>query len=83
MIGIIACPITSGDTAFQSARLTIADWFKINQKSNTKRLVLTLPLLVVGAVLSTFDFGIIWRRCFCCTMLIHVPDVYQKTKAPT
>lgn len=31
MIGVIACPITSGDTAFRSARLTIADWFKINQ----------------------------------------------------
>ena len=28
MIGVIACPITSGDTAFRSARLTIADWFK-------------------------------------------------------
>ena len=32
MIGVIACPITSGDTAFRSARLTIADWFKIDQR---------------------------------------------------
>ena len=31
MMGVIACPITSGDTAFRSARLTIADWFKIDQ----------------------------------------------------
>ena len=31
MIGVIVCPITSGDTAFRSARLVLADWFKIDQ----------------------------------------------------
>ena len=31
MIGVVVCPITSGDTAFRSARLTLADWFKIDQ----------------------------------------------------
>ena len=40
MIGVIACPITSGDTAFRSARLTIADWFKIDQTKIPKRLQL-------------------------------------------
>ena len=33
MLGVIACPITSGDTAFRSARLTLADWLKVDQKS--------------------------------------------------
>lgn len=61
MIGVIACPITSGDTAFRSARLTIADWFKIDQKNGVKRLLLTFPLLLVGAYLSTINFNIIWR----------------------
>ncbi len=61
MIGVIACPISSGDTAFRSARLTIADWFKIDQKDNKKRLLLTLPLLGIGALLSQMDFNIIWR----------------------
>lgn len=61
MIGVIACPITSGDTAFRSARLTIADWFKIDQKNPKKRLLLTAPLLVAGALLSQMDFEIIWR----------------------
>ncbi len=61
MIGVIACPITSGDTAFRSARLTIADWFKIDQKKSMPRLYLTLPLLLVGAALSQIDFNIIWR----------------------
>lgn len=61
MIGVIACPITSGDTAFRSARLTIADWFNIDQRDSKKRLLLTAPLLIVGAVLSQMNFNIIWR----------------------
>lgn len=61
MIGVIACPISSGDTAFRSARLTIADWFQIDQRTTRRRLMLTLPLLLVGAVLTQVDVTIIWR----------------------
>ena len=61
MIGVIACPITSGDTAFRSARLTLADWFKLDQSKVRTRLLLALPLLACGAILSQLDFGIIWR----------------------
>ena len=61
MIGVIACPITSGDTAFRSARLTLADWFKLEQVTNTSRLYLAVPLIAVGAILSQMNFAIIWR----------------------
>lgn len=61
MFGVVACPITSGDTAFRSARLTIADWLKIDQKKSKNRLLLTFPLLAIGALLSQMDFNIIWR----------------------
>ena len=61
MIGVVICPITSGDTAFRSARLTIADWFKIDQSKMTTRLFLAVPLLAVGAILSQLDFSMIWR----------------------
>ena len=61
MVGVIACPITSGDTAFRSARLTIADWFKIDQKDTKKRLILSLPLLLIGYFISTLDYAVIWR----------------------
>lgn len=61
MIGVIACPITSGDTAFRSARLTIADWFKIDQKDIKKRLLLSLPILASGYIISKFDYQIVWR----------------------
>ncbi|MCQ2558934.1 MAG: carbon starvation protein A [Oscillospiraceae bacterium] len=67
MLGVIACPITSGDTAFRSARLVLADWFKIDQKEWKKRLVLCVPVLGVGAVLGIgnclgkIDYNVIWR----------------------
>ena len=62
MIGVIACPITSGDTAFRSARLTIADWAKIDQGKIKPRLMLTIPILAFGAVVGGFvDYSIIWR----------------------
>ncbi|MDR2772911.1 MAG: carbon starvation protein A [Elusimicrobiota bacterium] len=61
MLGVIACPITSGDTAFRSARLTICDWFKIDQGKLTQRLLLAIPILMIGAILSQFDYQIIWR----------------------
>ena len=61
MLGVVACPITSGDTAFRSARLTIADWFGLEQKSTSRRLALAVPILGVGAALTQMDFSIIWR----------------------
>ncbi|MBS4960888.1 MAG: carbon starvation protein A [Clostridiales bacterium] len=61
MIGVIVCPITSGDTAFRSARLVLADWFKVNQEKYSKRLMLCVPLLLAGAIIGHLDYTIIWR----------------------
>lgn len=61
MLGVVACPITSGDTAFRSARLTLADWLNIDQSNKMKRLMVSLPLLAIGGALSQMDFSIIWR----------------------
>ena len=61
MIGVIACPITSGDTAFRAARLTIADWFKIDQKGFKNRLLLTIPILGIGYLISLIDYNTVWR----------------------
>ena len=61
MIGVIACPITSGDTAFRSAKLTIADWFKIDQKVIKNRLFLSVPLLTIGYLISLIDYQVVWR----------------------
>ena len=67
MLGVIACPITSGDTAFRSARLVLADWFHIDQKVWKNRLILCIPVLGIGAflgignALGKIDYTIIWR----------------------
>jgi len=61
ILGVIACPITSGDTAFRSARLTLADWFKYDQKPISKRLIIAVPLLAVGGLLTRINYDIIWR----------------------
>ncbi|MBR0284126.1 MAG: carbon starvation protein A [Selenomonadaceae bacterium] len=61
MLGVIACPLTSGDTAFRSARLTLADWFGVGQSKPMQRLLFAVPLLAVGGLLSQMDFHIIWR----------------------
>ena len=61
MIGVIVCPITSGDTAFRSARLTIADWFHIDQNKWKNRLFLCIPVLGAGAVIRQLDYSVVWR----------------------
>ena len=67
MLGVIACPITSGDTAFRSARLTLADWIKLDQESFANRLKLCIPVLGVGAflgfgnTLGFLSYQVIWR----------------------
>ena len=61
IIGVIACPITSGDTAFRSARLILAEMFHLDQKPIKNRLVVTLPLLAAAAVLTQLDFNVLWR----------------------
>ena len=65
--GVIICPITSGDTAFRSARLVLSETFRLNQKEIKNRLLITIPLLAVGGLLTWFaitnddGFQIIWR----------------------
>ena len=61
MLGVVACPITSGDTAFRAARLILADWFKLDQGSTANRLKFAIPLLAIGGCLTQIDFNIIWR----------------------
>ena len=67
VFGVVACPITSGDTAFRSARLTIADVFKFDQKPIRNRLAVAIPIFAVGILLVLFaissadNFNVIWR----------------------
>ena len=67
VIGVVAAPITSGDTAFRSARLVIADFLHLEQKSLVKRLWIAIPLFVLSGLLLWYNvadangFNTIWR----------------------
>lgn len=61
MLGVVACPISSGDTAFRSARLTIADSLKMKQDGFKSRMLIAIPLFAIGFSLNFIDFSIIWR----------------------
>ncbi len=61
ILGVIACPITSGDTAFRSVRLTIADAIGLKQEGIKNRLLVALPVFAIGFSLNFVNFSIIWR----------------------
>ena len=61
LLGVVAAPITSGDTAFRSARLIVADFLKFKQGPIKNRLMVSIPLFAVGYGLTLVDFAVIWR----------------------
>ena len=61
IVGVVVCPITSGDTAFRSARLILAEATHLDQRLIKNRLIITIPLLGAGAVLTQLDFNVLWR----------------------
>ena len=60
ILGVVICPITSGDTAFRSLRLSIADMFKYDQKPIVKRLTVCIPVFVVAFFFCKVDFSTAW-----------------------
>lgn len=61
VLGVVAAPITSGDTAFRAARLIAADFLHFDQKTVVSRLTIAIPLFVLAAVMMSLDFSILWR----------------------
>jgi carbon starvation protein CstA len=61
LLGVVAAPITSGDTAFRSARLIVADLLQLNQSPIRNRFLISLPLFAAGLGLTFIEFGVVWR----------------------
>lgn len=61
VIGVVVCPITSGDTAFRSLRITIADFFKSDQKPIARRLLISIPIFAVAFFCCKMDFTTVWN----------------------
>lgn len=85
ILGIVAAPITSGDTALRSARLIVADSLRIEQKSIPKRLAISIPLflLTFGVLLFSLEdkngFNIIWRYFAWCNQALSVFTLWSIT----
>ena len=67
ILGVIAAPITSGDTAFRSARLIVADFLHMEQKTVVKRLMICIPMFIVAIGILLYSqkdkdgFDMVWR----------------------
>lgn len=61
ILGVVAAPITSGDTAFRSARIIAADFMHYKQNKIYKRLILSVPLFLIAFILLFVNFDILWR----------------------
>lgn len=73
LVGVVGCAVTSGDTAFRSARLIVADVFNISQKSLLKRVLVSLPLFVLALVIIfALPFQTIWSYFAWCNQALAV-----------
>lgn len=85
ILGVIAAPITSGDTAFRSARLIVADFLHMEQKSISKRLMISIPLFIAAIVLLLYSlkdqagFDMIWRYFAWCNQTLAVFTLWALT----
>ena len=87
IIGVVICPITTGDTALRSSRITITDEFHIDQKKIISRLKIAIPLFLASFGLTFVDFSLIWRyfawsQLIVATIVLYAASVYliQKEK---
>lgn len=79
IIGIVVCPITTGDTALRSSRITIADELHINQEKLLSRLKIALPLFLASFALTFVDFALVWRYVAWSQLLVGSAVLFSAT----
>ena len=79
IIGIVVCPITTGDTALRSSRITLADELHMNQEKISSRLKLALPLFIASVALLFVDFNLVWRYAAWAQMIIAIAVLFAAT----
>ncbi|MGM9821095.1 MAG: carbon starvation protein A [Muribaculaceae bacterium] len=70
IIGVVAAPITTGDTALRSARLMVADMTRFSQRKLWRRALLSLPIFAVTFALMLMDFNVLWRYFAWCNQTL-------------
>ncbi len=79
ILGVIAAPITSGDTALRSARLIAADFMGIEQKNIVKRLAVSIPIFVHCFVIMLLPYEVLWRYFAWCNQELSVFTLWALT----
>ena len=81
IIGVVVCPITTGDTSLRSSRITIADELGLNHEKLIPRLKTTIPVFLIAYGLTFVDFSLIWRyfawsQLIVSTIVLYAASVY-------
>lgn len=79
ILGVVAAPVTSGDTALRSARLIAADIMNSDQKKIVNRLLISLPLFVVAYLIMQMDYTVLWRYFSWCNQTLAVFTLWAAT----
>ena len=79
ILGVIAAPITSGDTALRSARLIAADFMGIKQKQIVKRLMVSIPIFALCFVIMLLPYDALWRYFAWCNQVLSVFTLWTIT----
>jgi carbon starvation protein CstA len=79
ILGVVAAPITTGDTALRSARLITADFLHFSQKTLMKRLGLSLPIFALTFLVMMIDFNVLWRYFAWCNQTLAVFTLWAAT----
>ena len=79
VLGVIAAPITSGDTALRSARLIAADFMNIKQKKIAKRLLVSVPIFVLCFIIMLIPYEALWRYFAWCNQVLSVFTLWAIT----
>lgn len=79
ILGVVAAPITTGDTALRSARLIAADFLKFDQSKLWKRLAISLPIFALCYIVMQIDFMVLWRYFAWCNQTLAVFTLWAVT----
>ena len=79
VLGVVAAPITTGDTALRSARLTVADFIGFSQKKLWHRLAIAVPIFALTAAVMMIDFQVLWRYFAWCNQTLAVFTLWAVT----
>lgn len=79
LIGVVAAPISTGDTALRSARLIVSDMFHFDQKKLLKRFLISIPIFALTFVVMLIDFNVLWRYFAWCNQTLAVFTLWAVT----